>query len=87
MHDIRRFNSKCSRNLSKESKVKARRFPGATVEDFQQILPILPIIQKKLIIHADTYDVVRPTSSKILGKRLQLKKEIKDKIPVVEVIL
>lgn len=85
MHDIRRFNSKCGRNLSKESKVKARRFPGATVEDFQH--RILPIIQKKLIIHADTYDVVRPTSSKILGKRLQLKKEIKDKIPVVEVIL
>lgn len=72
MHDIRRFNSKCGRNLSKESKVKARRFPGATVEDFQH--RILPIIQKKLIIHADTYDVVRPTSSKILGKRLQLKK-------------
>ena len=85
MHDIRRFNSKCGRNLSKESKVKVRRFLGATVEDFQH--RILLIIQKKLIIHADTYDVVRPTSSKILGKLLQLKKEIKDKIPVVEVIL
>ena len=84
------LNSVIQRNLSNDSSVPVRKFPGATVDDlWHHALPIIRKQPKSLIINAGTNDAVKCTSGVILNKLLQLsvKSFIQKRLPDGKIII
>ena len=83
------MNGLIEENLSKQHNVRIRKFPRATVDDFNYHLnPILRKKTKHIIVHIGTNDVAHhhSTARETIDKLLKLKTLIKETLPETEEI-
>ena len=63
-------------------KVKAKSFPGATIEDmYDYIKPLLKECTKNIILHIRTNNIINETSRIVLNKLLSLKAFVEKALP------
>ena len=82
---VERFDK---RKMSNKRVIKVRECPGAMISDMGHYL--VPLLEKKLdhaILHFASNDVVNYEGKEIVGKLLQLKSFIQEKLPTTNVIL
>ena len=77
------------RRISKrDRKVKAKNFPGATIDDmYDYIKQLLKKCPDKIILHLGTNNTVNESLKVVLGKLHDLKKSIENSLPESKVII